>query len=292
MAGLSSTASICSAPKWIDAAISLPPAAPMISTRSGGFAESGERDRPVVGVEPVERRRVAVPGQIAEPQMPSWYSTVLSGNAAASTRNNALHSEAWVSTSGRTPLLSSVRMDGAASGTMTTTPSSAAATRPTASAALWVEPVRRIPTTTRMIATPAMIETGPIVATRGTTTRHASAAPARSEKYSRLMSSERRANSADTHIPIGRKLMYSPRQISSSCPTATSWIVVSPVQIARVSSGVTATVTYPTTTPAAAARVHAASSVRVGSCRKRPDTAMITAPEPSPSSARPITRYV
>ena len=124
-------------------------------------------------------------------------------------------------------------------------------------------PVSVHPDATSTIATPAMIETGPTQATSGTTTRQASAAPARSEKYSRLMSSGRRANSADTHMPIGRKLMYSPRQMSRSWPTATSWIVVSPVQIASVSSGVTATSTYPTTTPTAAASVHAASSDRV-----------------------------
>ena len=58
--GLSSTASMFGAPKYSDARISLPPAEPMISSRSGGVAEDPRTGSPRVGLEARLGRGVAV----------------------------------------------------------------------------------------------------------------------------------------------------------------------------------------------------------------------------------------
>ena len=80
--------------------------------------------------------------------------------------------------------------------------------------------LRRRATTSRTAATAATIETGPTEAMSGTTIRHASAAPARSEKYRRLMSFGPAGEQRATATPMGRKLTYRPRQISRSSAEA------------------------------------------------------------------------
>ena len=77
-------------------ATSLPPAAPMISIRSGGVAERGERHRAVVVVEPGRATRGRRPtARSPSPRSRRGRGSVFCrGSGSASTRNSGLHSVA------------------------------------------------------------------------------------------------------------------------------------------------------------------------------------------------------
>ena len=206
MAGFSSTASICLAPKWMAAWISWPPAAPMISRRSGGEPSAAKG----IDRSSWSKSGRARPGRRPTARSPSPTARRGRGRRCPGTarrrRGTGRSSATAAIVVGRSCLVSSVRIVGARLGAHGHDgqhdrgadhgdPSEAVVAPRRGGAA----------TASRTAATAATAETGPTQAMSGTTIRHASAAPARSEKYRRLMFSGRRANSAATAHADGQE---------------------------------------------------------------------------------------